>query len=120
MHSGGIGPCIVVGALYGCRGYMAHDDGAQEGCLERLFNDIRLECPDKSMVRVFVAGGGFDSYMSPGLRKYILANRNFTLDLIAREGLKIERLEWNKSNSTQQLSLILAEQKAVFEIEMDE
>ena len=59
LDSGGLGPCIAIGAIYGDRGYMAHeiDPGQNTEQLDRLLKDLKEDVGDSSNLKIFVAGG---------------------------------------------------------------
>jgi chemotaxis receptor (MCP) glutamine deamidase CheD len=125
LSSGGIGPCIVVGAIYEKKGYLAHyvplPIFIPISELETLINDLRSVVKDKSRLKIFVAGGAFDTgYELKVMKKFFsqkdideehfecVSTRKRTIDMIAEAGFSqaIKKIEWNKPGYIQHMGVI--------------
>jgi len=119
LSSGGLGPCIAVGAIYREKGYMLHSPPTQEGfgkLLDPLFIDLKREVRDKNWVKIYVIGG--ESSQADN-NDDVMAAQNAVIDKIAAYGFSkcIKEIRWCPPNSIQKLDLILSEGRGVIEDE---
>ena len=124
LYSGGLGPCIVVGAIYRGNGFMVHmpDPLCEEYLLESLLKDLRKGARNRRDLKIYVAGGGRDSGEDEDYNRGITENRKLVLEKIAKEGFEsqIQEVRWNNLNCNQTLTLFLAEGRAEYEENSDE
>lgn len=128
LDSGGLGPCIAVGAIYGKKGYMVHwVPGTILEELDKLLKDLKKGVKDLSKLDIYIAGGGIDpDEEDEEEEKIVLEERELCLEKIADAGFSenIRKVQWaknaSKPNSYQCLTLLLSENKAVYEEEFDE
>jgi len=115
LYSGGIGPCTVVGAIYGRKGYMFH--GVLElPCtgLEPILTDLRKDVKNKKKLQIYVVGGE----ITDGLPETeIIAIRQAVLERIANSGFKhcVREVRWCRNAYYQTLRLILSGGRAKIE-----
>lgn len=126
LFSGGLGPCIAVGAIYMKSGYMCHTytDSMEE--LDRLLSDLKKDVKSFSKLQIYVVGASpsFDSdYEDAQSIKEELADiqkrRDTTLEKIAHAGFQqnIRDIRWGSGNYVLELTLFPAEQRAmIFEM----
>jgi hypothetical protein len=115
LTSGGLGPCTCVGAIYGKKGYMVHyTAGADSSEFDTFLGDLRREVKRKDRLKIYVAG----LEEQPGLDEIALDERKNVLKKIADSGFKTTEVRWNWPDSTQTLSLILSENRAIYEEDM--
>jgi hypothetical protein len=116
LTSGGLGPCICVGAIYKKKGYMTHFVTGAGLCeLNRLLDDLKRDVKTKSSLKVYVAGGELRGAKINSVDETQIEYRKLTLDRIADYGFKTTEVRWNWPDSTQELFLILSENRAVYE-----
>ena len=124
LYSGGIGPCIIVGALHGKSGYMAHmvDPIVEQDLLESLLKDLIKNTRNKRDIKIYLAGGGTESQQDREYNLGILESRRFTIERIAERGFKesIKTVKWNSQDSTQALTLFLSDGRVGYEEDSDE
>ena len=120
LRSSGLGPCICVGADYNKSGYMVHyPSGAYSLKFEKLLKDLKKDVKDKSLLKIYVAGGA-EVPEDEESTEMVLDARKDCLEKIADAGFKPTEVRWNHPDTTQTLSLILDEGKAVYNQELDE
>ncbi|HLD33453.1 MAG TPA: hypothetical protein VJB66_01920 [Candidatus Nanoarchaeia archaeon] len=119
LVSGGLGVCIVVGAIYAGTGYMSHSPDTEQHSVEldALLDDLRREANPRR-TKIYIAGGGLDSEFPFGPQG-ILNSRRITLEKISAAGFKPTKIEWGQGNSTQQLVLDLKLNKGIYEEDVD-
>ena len=118
LYSGGVGPCIVMGAIYGKKGYMFHAQPVGHDFsshIEPIFRDLRRNVKDKNQLQIYVIGGEIeinDEYGSD-----MRAGRQTVLEKIARDGFNeaVKEVRWCPPNYVQDLRLILSERRAEIE-----
>ena len=123
LDSGGIGPCIVVGAIYGKKGYMSHEVSSLIDLrLDEMLRDLKKECRELRKLEIYIAGGGTDSREDTYINDGILDERVKILELIAEAGLSraIKEIRWNKDRHNQTLVLLLSEHRAEYKMDSDE
>jgi len=112
LYSGGVGPCIVIGAIYGRRGYMIHEppQGDISSFIEPFFAGLRKDIRDVKKLKIYVIGGEIES----GGDEEVRSSRNAVLDKIKEHGFQdVERVvQWCPTNHTQSMRLILSEGRA--------
>lgn len=97
LTSGGLGPCIAVGAIYCSKGYLAHFSHIvpPRPELERLLGDLKKDVKNKSKLKIYIAGGGLDDCLNKEhlpdidlkeVNKDILDTRKTTLKMIEEAG----------------------------------
>jgi len=119
LYSGGIGPCIVMGAIYGKKGYMIHGHSINTNFgmfIEPIFTDLRKAIHKKNL-GIYVIGGETARDEDPECVEEILHGRQTLLDKIKDEGLSpcLKLVRWNQPNYTQTLRLVLSKGKAITE-----
>ena len=113
LHSGGLGPCVAVGAVYRDKGYMSHDYSMSTlPKLTQLVMDLHREVKIGSELKIFVAGGGIDSSMIEGADG-ILKTRQDVLNQLANFSGNVHVM-WSYGNITQSLEIRVGERKAVY------
>jgi len=116
LESGGLGPCIAVGAIYGDQGYMVHCLSVNSELipLDNLLSDLRKNVQDLDNLRIYIAGAGIDS--NDEYEREIMAGRKKTLDKITDAGYR-ERviIKWAKGDSIQELILDLSKGEVIYE-----
>ncbi|HLD33456.1 MAG TPA: hypothetical protein VJB66_01935 [Candidatus Nanoarchaeia archaeon] len=120
LTSGGLGPCIAVGAIYDTIGYMSHSVDTEQVSyeLDALLDVLRREANPRR-TKIYIAGGGLDSEF-PSLIQGILNSRRITLEKIAAAGFKPTKIQWGLGNSRQKLILDFKKGKTVYEEISDE
>jgi hypothetical protein len=117
LTSGGLGPCIAVGAICGNQGFLAHylSYGTIPLDLDLLLAD--LQSVNKSQLEIYVAGAGLDGAASRESDEGVLEGRKLCLDRIAQAGFteNIKKIQWNPGNHIQELTLDLATGNALYE-----
>ena len=118
LYSGGLGPCIAMGAIYGKKGYMFHTPSLDHTpeLLDSMIADLNREVADKRELSVYIAGGE----INPEDEETFVDIRNCRKTLIERlekEGLtkNIRKLRWNPTNHIQNLKLLLSKGKGIIE-----
>jgi hypothetical protein len=120
LDSGGIGPCIVIGAIYGKKGYMIHGHPVGHNYaafIEPFFSDLRRDVKDTRKLQLYVIGGElFHEYQDDQL-----AGREMVLEKIAENGFNeaVKKIQWCYSGHGQSLRLILSEGRAEIEDQED-
>jgi len=131
MYSGGLGPSIAVGAIYGRKGYLAHfvPNDTISVKFEQFLKDLGKDVKNFAWLKIYVAGGG-DLFI-PGqeseedirkIREGTLRGRKKCLDRLARAGFKeyIEEIRWAKPCHNQELILDLSTRTHRYEEDLDE
>ncbi|MBR9683217.1 hypothetical protein GOV03_01635 [Candidatus Woesearchaeota archaeon] len=117
LTSGGLGPCIAVGAICGKDGFMVHYLGyvTTPDELEQMLFDLKEF--NKSQLEIYVAGAGFNDDNSTEANDSIAESRKECLDVIAQAGFteNIKKIQWNKDDHSQELTLDLVTGKALYE-----
>jgi hypothetical protein len=105
-----VGPCIVIGAIYGKKGYMFHHVpvGDYYEIIKPIFNHLKRDAKDKNKLKLYVAGGGI--YMEDYTDATLMA-RDDVLRKIKECGFEksVEFIKWCKIGRSQSLELILDE-----------
>ena len=128
LTSGGLGPCICVGAIYNKKGYMTHFvPGAGLYELDQLLDDLKRDVKRKSSLKIYVAGGELEPInenrpidKTKENNETQIEYRKLTLDRIADYGFKPAEVRWGWPDSSQELSLILSENRAEYEEDLIE
>ena len=121
LGSGGLGPCISIGAIYGERGYMVHYIPLQRfdevPCINEFFRALKMEAKDKSKLKIYVAGGQIVSEQEDEdkILEYLVQGRQTVLDKITEQGYKIGGLRWCPVGVGQVLTLNLSKGRAIYE-----
>tara|TARA_Y100000310_G_scaffold345268_1_gene463267 strand:- start:25122 stop:25583 length:462 start_codon:yes stop_codon:yes gene_type:complete len=119
LESGGLGPCIAVGAICKDMGYLAHYHSVQHGTeqLDELLQELKRDVVDATQLKIFLAGGGIDFDDNQDEREGRLNDRRVTLDKIAQEGysVNVKKVKWARGDSTQELTLDVARGKAIYD-----
>lgn len=122
LDSGGLGPCIAVGAVYGNTRYMSHDAAPDQsaGGLDRLLKDLAKDVGDKSQLKIAIGGGSYMPASAPDagvVNESIQAGRSVVLDKIRQAGFgeNIVRVNWGKPHIALGMSLKPAEKEPVFD-----
>jgi hypothetical protein len=120
LYSGGVGPCISIGAIYQKKGYMIHEVSTYRGFLKninKLFNDLKKDVKDKSKLQIYVIGGEIGDDLEYG--QDIEFGRKTVLEKIAENGFNncVREVRWCDNNHCQTLRLMLSEGKAEIEDE---
>lgn len=122
LDSGGLGPCIAVGAVYGNTRYMSHDAAPDENTdgLDRLLKALAKDVKDKSGLRIAVGGGSFMPALSQdvdAVNESIQTGRSVVLDKIRQAGYgdNIVQVKWGKPHIALGMSLKPAEKEPVFD-----
>ena len=92
LYSGGIGPCIVVGAIYKRRGYMSHSDTPYMEELDDLLRALKRDIKDRTKLSIYVVGASFDidrDYEKPLVDHYVEEIKRTAVDSRARALEKI-------------------------------
>ena len=132
LTSGGLGPCIAVGAMYEGRAYMVHMVSLYDkpNLLNILLKDLKKDVKDKDKLKIHIAGG--DSYIKRSepdfgvfagqIDEDIENSKQGVLDLIRKEGFirSVETVYWNLADCVQRLLLIPGEGRAELYEETDE
>ncbi|MBS3093467.1 hypothetical protein J4456_02700, partial [Candidatus Pacearchaeota archaeon] len=122
LDSGGIGPCIAIGAIYNKRGYMVHEHSVGHNYADfidtTIFRDLRKDVKDKKNLQIYIIGAGIE--INDEYKDNKIAGRQAVLDKIVENGFQeaVKDIRWCPTNYTQSLRLILSECRA--EIEEDE
>ena len=120
LQSSGLGPCIVLGAIYKNEGRMIHvpftDDGKINTFLQQIKQQIRNESRE---IKLYIAGAGLEDELC---RDDTLLFRQKTLDKIATAGLtkQLRCVQWARGKSTQWLRLNLQDGDAIYAEHFDE
>ncbi len=120
LYTGGLGPCIALGAIYKKRGYLAHypsyghDYSAR---IDPLFRDLRKDVKDNKKCRIYVVGGEF-RYDDED-KEEVIKGRNIILEKIKKYGFQeaIKEIKFCPTNHMQSLKLILSAETAYIEQE---
>lgn len=118
LYSGGVGPCIVIGAIYEGRGYMLHEVPLSynfSSDVERMFSDLRRDVRNNGKLQIYIVGGEIE--LNDEAESEIRAGRQSVLDKIARRGFGkcVREVRWCQPNYCQSLRLILSEGRAEIE-----
>jgi len=121
LYSGGLGPCIAIGAIYEKRGYMIHHHPVTSeqvsSVVRSFFADLQRVVKNKEKLKIYVAGGsiGVDDECPADMEAW----RQNILTEITQNGYQkcIEEIRWCPPNFIQSLKLIISEGRA--EIEED-
>mgnify|MGYP001563469104 CR=1 FL=1 len=118
LYSGGLAPCIAIGAIYGKKGYMyhAHPVGHNfSSHVEPIFRDLRRDVKDKTKLQIYVVGGEIE--VNDEYENEVKAGRQTVLDKIAQSGFEkcIREVRWCPTDYAQSLRLILSEGRAEIE-----
>ncbi len=121
LESGGLGPCVAVGAIYGRRGYMAHAvPGFILDYARRLLKDLQVDVERIDDLRIYVIGG--NAYLSEGdqhskehYRRHVIQAREGVINLIKDSGFSsaVKLVKWSMPDQLQSLELILSEGRVV-------
>jgi hypothetical protein len=119
LDSGGQGNCIVVGAIYGNKGYMVHLP-FEDACLDKMICDLKRDVTEKGELKIYLAGGGLtsdDVDEELNLNQHVMALRKYVVDKIAEAGFSdnIMAKKWAKPNDMQGLQLLLSEKIAKYD-----
>ena len=122
LYSGGLRPCIAMGAIYGKKGYMFHAPPVGHAFsthIEPIFRDLRKDVKDKNRLQIYVVGGEIE--VNDEYKGEKLAGRQTVLDKIVQSGFEkcVKEVRWCLPNYYQELRLILLEGRAVID-EFDE
>ena len=124
LISGGLGPCIAIGAIYENKGYLAHYPYYLSGekLINLLLDDLDKDVKDIKKLRIFIAGAGIDTIDYLDIKEDIEKNKKNTLEKIANSKYKGANIEtrWARGNSTQELILDLYKNEVTYEEEFDE
>jgi hypothetical protein len=100
LKSGGLGPCIAVGAIYNKKGYLVHtcSGGESDPNLEQMLVDLKKDVKDATKLKIYVAGGSPDNEIT-------LADRRITLKKIKEAGFagNIRKIKWARQNCIEML-----------------
>jgi len=117
LYSGGVGPFIVLGTIYGEKGYMIYMnplDSDFPNSFEPFFRDLKEDLNLKRITRpeIYIIGG--ETSIKDMYERDILTSRNKLLDRLKEEKLKrfIAKINWCPPNHTQNLRLILSKSRA--------
>ncbi len=117
LYSGGVGPFIVLGTIYGEKGYMIYMnplDSDFPNSFEPFFRDLRedLNLKRKARPELYIIGG--ETSIKDIYERDILASRKKLLNKLKEEKLRkfITKIEWCPPNHTQSLRLILLKSRA--------
>lgn len=115
LYSGGLGPCIAMGAIYGKKGYMfhAHPVGHDfSNHIEPIFRDLRRVVKEKNRLQIYVVGGVIN--VNDEYENEIRAGRQVVLDKIVLSGFEkcVKEVRWCLPNYCQELRLIISEGRA--------
>ena len=89
LYSGGLAPCIAMGAIYGKKGYMfhAHPVGHDfSSHIEPIFRDLRRDVKDKTKLQIYVVGGELE--VNDEDENDLKAGRQTVLNKIAQSGFE--------------------------------
>lgn len=119
LYSRFIGPCIVMGAIYGRMGYMFHCPPIGHNFsdhIEPIFEDLRKDVKSKRWLEVYVIGGevGFNDIY----KGEMMAGRRTVLEKIALSGFEncVRVVRWCPPGFAQSLRLILSERRAEIKV----
>ncbi len=92
-YSGGVGPCVVAGAIYGKEGYMVHGvPGIIEGKLEEMLDDLKKDVKNKTKLRIYIIGG-CPTYLSvEELRSLRLNKEKFSNEFMNDKNALVDRI----------------------------
>ncbi len=116
LYSGGVGPCIVVGAIYRKKGYMFHQHSVASyfsSKIEPIFRDLKKDVKDKSKLQLYIVGGKiYKEY-----KEEMIEGRKIVLDKIAENGFEecVKEIRWCPFEYYQTLRLILDDGRAEIE-----
>ena len=118
LYSGGLGPCIAMGAIYGKKGYMFHAQPVGHDFsthIEPIFRDLRKDVKDKNKLQIYVVGGEIE--VNDEYEDEKQAGRQTVLDKIVQSGFEkcVKEVKWCLPNYIQELRLILSEGRAEIE-----
>ena len=118
LYSGGIDPCIAIGAIYNKKGYMIHMHPVghdYSSFIEPFFEDLRKDVIDKRELKIYVAGGeiAFDDQCKEDMKK----GRKIVLAKIVENGYQesVRKIKWCKTDYSQSLRLIISKGRAKIE-----
>ena len=120
LYSGGLGPCIAIGAIYGKQGYLIHHHPVGHdyaAFIEPFFADLRRDVKDKNKLQIYAVGGAIE--IDDEYKDEMQAGRQTVLDKIVQSGFEkcIKKVRWCPTGYIHTLRLILSEGRA--EIEED-
>jgi|GEM_PF-1631657 len=119
LDSGGLGPCVSVGAVYQEEGYMSHDTSPSDDTegLDQLLMDLETDVTDKSQLKIFVGGGSTHPKFSREHNDQIRAGRQVVVDKINDAGFgdQIEEIKWGTPKISLGLSLDISEKRHEFD-----
>jgi hypothetical protein len=117
LDSGGVGPCIVIGAMYENKGYMIQAVPYKSFAtdINPLFLDLRADAKRIDDLEIHIIGGQIDfDEETPG---DILSARQATLEKIAEYGFlaAVRRVIWGRAHFYQSLLLDLSNKTALYD-----
>lgn len=121
LYSGGLGPCIAIGAIYEKRGYLAHHHSCGHNYsifIDPFFRDLRKDVKDDNKkCRIYVVGGEF-RYDDED-KEEVIEGRNIVLKKITQYKFQeaIKKIRFCPPNHMQSLRLILSMETAHIEQE---
>ena len=125
LTSGGIGPCIAVGAIHENKGYLTHytSYGTNFQELDDLLVDLKGDVIDLKKLKIYVAGGAFPDkedevfYDIKDAKEGIKYARNKTLERISNAGFEkcIKKVQWGTRNHCLELIIDLNKNKVKIE-----
>lgn len=125
MDSGGLGPCIAVGAIYRKQGFMVHTmpwSSYFNGRINSMLDAIHDVVRSKRYLGVYAAGGAILPSMSASEVEDTLAARTWILSAIASHGFArcLKEYRWGNPHETLAIRLFLEHGKGFIEANPDE
>ncbi len=114
LASGGLGPCIAVGAIAGNKGYMMHYIPLQNidrvDCVVRFFKGLEKDVSDKSKVKLYLAGGAAfkDDTEAEEIFDSLIEGRENILRKLRDNGYPLPEVRFNEGRG-QEIVLFLSE-----------
>jgi len=125
MDSGGLGPCIALGAIYRTHGFLVH--GVPGSCnfeshIYSTLDAVSKVVKAKRFLKLYVAGGSFFQCMSAGDREDTLEKRQWVLNAIAAHGYAkcLKECRWGDLRETLAITLFLEHREGFIESKPDQ
>ena len=121
LSSGGLGPCIAVGAIYENLGHMIHYVPLQKfdevPCINKFFQALERSVLDKRKLKIYVAGWQIvrEQEDEDGILEMLIQERKTVLEKITGRGYKIDDVRWCPHGFGQVLTLNLSDNCAHYE-----